>query len=41
MAQTKLEIGIKSESAEKLTKRRWKRTVDWVTGALQESDTAF
>lgn len=41
MAQPKLEIGIKSQSAEKLTKRWVKRTADWVTRALQESNTAF
>lgn len=37
----KLEMGIKSETAQELTKRWGKRIVDWVTGALKESNTAF
>lgn len=32
---------IKSETAKELAKRWGKRTVDWVTGALKASNTAF
>lgn len=33
-------MGIKSETAMELTKKWGKRIVDWVTRALQESNTA-